>query len=116
MKAVCEKFFIPERNPNLFLFKDNALSESSLNQNEKTDPSPLNSVAAMLAQQEQATQIKIDEVDNVVDSSSKSTPHCGPIEGKILRGSDGRDYILEFMRVTPRDANFVQVRFLSRRS
>ena len=28
--------------------------------------------------------------------------------GKVLRGSDGRDYLLEMMRLTPRDANFVR--------
>lgn len=27
--------------------------------------------------------------------------------GKVLRGSDGRDYLLEMMRLTPRDANYV---------
>lgn len=42
-----------------------------------------------------------------MDNRSPSTPHCGPIEGKILQGSDGRMYILEMMRLTTRDANFV---------
>jgi hypothetical protein len=43
-----------------------------------------------------------------VDARSPSTPHCGPVEAKILRGADGRMYLLELMRLTPRDANFVQ--------
>lgn len=51
--------------------------------------------------------IKVDDVNNVVDASSPSTPHCGAIEGKVLRGSDGRDYVLEVMRLAPRDANYV---------
>lgn len=55
----------------------------------------------------QASTIKVDEVDNVADSRSPSTPHCGPIEAKVLQGADGRNYILEMMRLTPRDANYV---------
>eukprot|EP00605_Chrysophyceae_sp_TOSAG23-4_P002407 GSChrysophyteH1.ASY1.ANO1.2665.1 assembled CDS len=34
-------------------------------------------------------------------------PHVGPIEAKLIQGSDGRTYVLELARVTPRDANFV---------
>ncbi len=49
----------------------------------------------------------MDEIDNIADARSPSTPHCGAIEGKVLRGSDGRDYVLEVMRLTPRDANYV---------
>jgi hypothetical protein len=49
----------------------------------------------------------VDETDNIADARSPSTPHCGAIEGKVLRGSDGRDYVLEVMRLTPRDANYV---------
>lgn len=56
---------------------------------------------------EQSSPIKVDEADNVVDNRSPSTPHCGPIEAKVLQGSDGRNYLLEMMRLTPRDANYV---------
>lgn len=48
----------------------------------------------------------MDTEDNV--STSSTTPFVGPIEGKVLRGSDGRDYLLEMMRLTPRDANYVR--------
>lgn len=56
---------------------------------------------------QQASPIKVDEVDNIADARSPSTPHCGPIEAKVLQGSDGRNYVLEVMRLTPRDANYV---------
>ena len=38
----------------------------------------------------------------------RAIPHIGPVEGKLIEGSDKRIYILEFMRLTPRDANYVQ--------
>ena len=41
------------------------------------------------------------------ESTIECIPHIGPIEGKLIEGSDGRVYILEFMRITPRDANYV---------
>ena len=44
----------------------------------------------------------------MADKRSPSTPHYGPIEGKVLKGTDGRVYALEMMRLTPRDANFVR--------
>jgi protein TIF31 len=56
----------------------------------------------------QASPIRVDETGNVaIDSTTNSLPHCGPIEGKLLRGADGRTYALEVMRLTPRDANYV---------
>jgi hypothetical protein len=55
----------------------------------------------------QTSPIKVDDADNVAAADSASTPHCGPIEGKVLRGSDGRDYVLEVMRLTPRDASYI---------
>lgn len=42
-----------------------------------------------------------------VDPSTVVT-HVGPIELKVLKGSDGRLYCLEVMRLTPRDANYVK--------
>jgi hypothetical protein len=44
-----------------------------------------------------------------VPPESVDIPHIGPLEGKILRGSDGRLYALEMTRLTPRDANYVKV-------
>jgi hypothetical protein len=49
-------------------------------------------------------------LDEVVETDSAAIPHIGPLEGKILRGSDGRFYALEMTRLTPRDANYVKAR------
>jgi protein TIF31 len=51
--------------------------------------------------------IRIDDKDEVNPPDSLTIPHVGPLEGKILSGSDGRSYVLEMMRLTPRDANYV---------
>lgn len=50
----------------------------------------------------------MDEEDNV-PAVGGAVPHIGPIEAKLIRGSDGRVYIMEVMRLTPRDANYVPV-------
>lgn len=50
----------------------------------------------------------VDEVDVVTEADgSDYVPHVGPIEAKILEGSDGRMYSMEMVRLTPRDANYV---------
>jgi protein TIF31 len=36
-----------------------------------------------------------------------TTKVCGPIEGKGIKGSDQRCYVLDLTRLTPRDANWV---------
>ena len=51
--------------------------------------------------------IRIDAVDEVAGPDDESMPHVGPLEAKLLKGSDDRIYALEIMRLTPRDANFV---------
>jgi hypothetical protein len=52
----------------------------------------------------------VDEVDNLpIDESNQSIQHIGAIESKMIKGSDGRLYAIEFMRLTPRDANYVEV-------
>jgi hypothetical protein len=51
----------------------------------------------------------VDAVDDVeVDATSHAIPHIGPIEAKVIRGADGRNYIMEIMRLTPLDANYVK--------
>jgi hypothetical protein len=52
--------------------------------------------------------IRTDTEDEAVSIDSEFIPHVGPIEGKLLKGSDGRMYALEMMRLTPRDANYVR--------
>jgi protein TIF31 len=57
--------------------------------------------------------IRVDEEDEVVviasdaDAAATTMAHIGPIEGKLLQGSDARVYALDFLRLTPRDANYV---------
>lgn len=53
------------------------------------------------------SSIRTDDLDEVVAPDSPTVPHIGPVEGKVLKGADGRLYALEFMRLTPRDANYV---------
>jgi len=42
----------------------------------------------------------------VVDSEGKEVKLCTPVESKGIVGTDGRRYILDLIRITPRDANF----------
>jgi hypothetical protein len=60
------------------------------------------------ADSQQSSPIRVDEEDNV-DVVNNAVPHIGPIESKLIQGSDGRTYALELMRLTPRDANYVAV-------
>ena len=56
---------------------------------------------------EPASPIRIDDEDEAAAADAVSVPHVGPIEGKLIKGSDGRIYVLELTRLTPRDANYV---------
>ena len=51
----------------------------------------------------------VDLEDEVMPVDSETVPHTGCLEIKILKGTDGRAYTLEAMRLTPRDANYVKV-------
>lgn len=53
--------------------------------------------------------IRIDDEDEIALDSS-TIPFIGPIEGKVLKGTDGRFYALDMFRLTPKDANFVKNR------
>lgn len=47
---------------------------------------------------------------NIEDENSKQEKTisvCGPIEGKGIKGSDQRNYVLDLTRLTPRDANWI---------
>ena len=57
----------------------------------------------------QSQMIRVDTEDEVSPPDADTVPHIGPIEGKLLKGSDGRIYVLEMTRLTPRDANYVDV-------
>lgn len=65
--------------------------------------------ASFLSAAENSGQsITVDDEDEVNDVSSETVTHIGPIEGKILCGTDGRLYIMEVSRLTPLDANYVR--------
>ena len=51
--------------------------------------------------------IVLDDEDELVKAGAEHVPVAGPVETKMLRGTDGRMYILEVARITPRDANYV---------
>ena len=57
----------------------------------------------------QPAGVLVDLEDEVMPADSETVPHTGCLEIKILKGTDGRSYTLEAMRLTPRDANYVKV-------
>jgi len=42
----------------------------------------------------------------VIDESGKESLICAPVETKGIKGTDGRKYVLDLVRMAPRDANF----------
>jgi protein TIF31 len=110
MKDLAEKMFLGVRNLPQYPFGkalDAAASEAKeVADANQADLDPLNKL--IKSSETLAPPIRIDEEDNVpVDPETKSVPHVGPIDAKIIRGTDGRNYLLEMMRLTPRDANYV---------
>ena len=61
----------------------------------------------------QPVGVLVDLEDEVVPADSEVVPHIGCLEIKVLKGTDGRAYTLEAMRLTPRDANYVKVSLLN---
>lgn len=55
--------------------------------------------------------IRLDNEDEAFPVDSEVVSHIGPIECKMLEGSDRKLYILEIARLTPLDANYVEVIF-----
>ena len=53
--------------------------------------------------------IRLDDLDEAYPIEAEVVPHVGPIESKMLLGSDNRLYLLEVVRLMPRDANYVAV-------
>lgn len=52
-------------------------------------------------------------LDNEGESAAleaRVVSHIGPVEAKIIEGTDKRMYLMELTRLTPLDANFVEVR------
>jgi protein TIF31 len=72
------------------------------------DPQP-DSMLGFLngTESQQPPRIILDDDDETRPADDKVISHIGPIEGKLLEGSDKRLYVLEVNRLTPLDANFV---------
>ena len=51
--------------------------------------------------------ILVDNEDEKVPMDSATIPYVGGVETKLIKGSDGRTYVLELARISPRDANYV---------
>lgn len=112
MKQLAEKLFLGTRHLPQYPFGEavEATAESKETADAAlADLDPLNKL--IKSSEALTTPIRIDDEDNVaVDPETKSVPHVGPIDAKIIRGTDGRNYLLEIMRLTPRDANYVAER------
>ena len=134
MQTVGSKLHIAERNIFQIPLSTSNVRQHTLNEGNEGDVA-VSAAAAVSAEctnaQDKAVvpvgaepepmHIRIDEVDevpptlytndsgisSVQDDPKYTIPHIGPLEGKIIQGADGRFYFLEMMRLTPRDANFV---------
>ena len=107
MKELANKLHLSERNmPAIPIEKDKALAEAQAAAQEKLK-AQLGSLATSEST-EQASPVAIDDRDETSEISSPSVTHVGPVEGKIIRGCDGRMYALGLCRLTPRDANYVE--------
>jgi len=53
--------------------------------------------------------LRIDSDDEVSPAPATTVPFIGPAECKLVLGSDGKTYAIEFTRLTCRDANYVPV-------
>ncbi len=99
MKELCKKFYIPKRAIPAVI--------PTVRTTKTDDVSPY--VPEVVAEGDaQMNRIRIDDKDEVDPIDSSSVTHIGPVECKILEGSDGRSYLLEVFRLTPRDANYVK--------
>ena len=76
----------------------------------KLDSLPLASMLGVTAEEETSQAVRVDSEDEAAEPGSATVPFVGPFEGKVVKGSDGRTYMLEMTRITPRDANYVAER------
>lgn len=106
-----KRLFLAKRDVPLLPFKmdEDAATPVTPEPEDDRNDDPLTKLLKA-ADNNQSSPIKVDEVDNVeVNATNNSVPHIGPIESKLIKGSDGRSYALELMRLTPRDGNYVVV-------
>ena len=104
MEILASKLFLSKRAlPASFSLPDRLL------------PPPLDDFAANNQQlleegAQQPSPLIIDTEGEVEAADSATVPFIGPVECKLIHGSDARSYLLELTRVTPRDANYVAER------
>ena len=109
MQALFSRFYIPTRTISAQLEFLPAESKEAVTSEAQTALSK-GGQASTTDPDEDASNIGVrtDEMDEAVPITNTSLPHTGCLETKVLRGSDGRLYTLEAMRLTPRDANYVK--------
>jgi hypothetical protein len=117
-EQLAQKLFLAKRAIPVIPFPADAPvteADEESNGDEDRHGRPEDALAALLKSAElssssssSSSPIKVDETDNVpVDAATHTVSHIGPIEAKLIQGTDGRTYALELMRLTPRDANYV---------
>lgn len=105
MEKVAKAFYLAKRNVSTTPF--GIEEKEKVVKGEHLANDPVNQLL-QTASENESSPIKIDDVDNVQLNADGSVPHYGPIEAKLIQGSDGRTYTLEVIRLSPRDANFVK--------
>ena len=107
MNSLFSELFVVERK--ITATPTFTLSPTGENGEGLIDPAPLRMDYFGLTEEEnQSTSVEIDFEDDVVESTSEVVPHVGCLEIKLLKGTDGRAYVLDAMRLTPIDANYVK--------
>ena len=107
MNSLFSELFVVERK--ITATPTFTLSPTGENGEGIIDPAPLRMDYLGLTEEEnQSTSVEIDFEDDVVESTSEVVPHVGCLEIKLLKGTDGRAYVLDAMRLTPIDANYVK--------
>ena len=107
MKSLFSELFMVERKiqaiPNFTVYSTGDEDEDTV----ATAPIKMD-YFGLGEEENQATSVEIDFEDDVVDATSEVVPHIGCLEIKLLKGTDGRAYVLDAMRLTPIDANYVK--------
>lgn len=94
VKKILSKFYITPRNINRLVKMSSPSTTEDVVSDGDNKPVVQN-------------PIHTDDDDELMAPTDTVTQHAGPIEMKIIKGSDGRLYALEVARLTPRDANYV---------
>lgn len=106
MEQIAKSLFLPSRTISATPFS-HLVDEVPAEAAPAVQKDALNKLLGSLENEESST-IRVDNTDSMISEDGLTTPHIGPIEGKFLKGSDGRVYALEMMRLTPIDANYLQ--------